>query len=154
MTKSQVIGALFVVIGLGIAAWGGRAVLRGLESRSWPVASGTILSSEVDSRRSNDRTRYRALVEYQYEVDGRIYIADRIRFGSVWGDRRSAERTARRYPEDTEVEVRYDPDETREAVLEAGATWGGWAILGFGLVFGLIGLMAATGRLRGSGQSG
>jgi hypothetical protein len=77
------------LIGIGcvlIAAWcwlnGFRAIMRGLLSRTWPIASGEIGSARVVKKyNSKGREVLRYERQYSYSVDGTVYRGHRIRFG-------------------------------------------------------------------------
>jgi hypothetical protein len=82
---------------------------------------------------------YRALVTFEYEVDGRRYLSDTITFGDYSSSNRGlAERTAARYPIGADVQVFYDPDDPAVGVLERRAAFGTGLFFVVGIVFLLI----------------
>ena len=57
----------------------------------------------------------------------------------------------KRYPEGTDVEVHYDPDQPETAVLEVGIKGSNWMVLLFGLALsgsGVVGALFAWKRLN------
>ena len=109
---------------LPVAAWfyatmrleQGLAVL----SRSWPTAPGKIDTSAVSDRRTYRSGRLWALdVRYLYRVGGVDYTGTRLAFAPRWlGSQYTVDTLARRYAAGSAVDVRYDPDQPAEAVLE------------------------------------
>lgn len=59
-----------------------REVMRGMRSRSWPVADGIVRSSRVIKKLNSDADEVvRQELVYSYSVDGKTYRATRVRFG-------------------------------------------------------------------------
>lgn len=117
-------------LGLFVAAIGIVMVLWGLSQRSkanalvaaaqqWPMATGTITAAEI-LRGGTDRSRsYEPVVRYEYEVDGRKHVGDRLRPGYLKvGWRATAEGMLRPYPVGASVPVRYDPTDPDSSLLE------------------------------------
>ncbi|MBL4884939.1 MAG: DUF3592 domain-containing protein [Planctomycetaceae bacterium] len=154
-----IIGALFmgtifaVVGGCFMWFWGWPVLQMAKASQDWPSTNGSVLSSEVVSNRDNDGdTSYRPQIEYSYQVDGQDYQQGNIRYDGDWGSSNSsyAHKTVREYPIGKQVDIYYDPENVTEAVLEPGVTWASYSILGFGLIFFLVGsviLLGAGGSL-------
>ena len=97
-------------------------------SESWPTASATIVDSGIakvkkERRGSNGRKRmsdtdYVVEVRYAYEVGGRPYEGDRIRFGTKDYDNRSlATKALKQYPKGKKVQAYYDPEKPTRSVL-------------------------------------
>jgi len=109
---------------------------------TWPIVPGKVVSSGVEIERDSSdtgskRVLYRARIEYAYEVDGHRYRGTRVRFGVDLrsGSRERAEAQARRHPVDQEVDVRCDPADPTNAVLEPGVKGAPMLlVLGFGLI--------------------
>ena len=89
-------------------------------SRSWPTVPGKIDTSDVSERTSYRSGRFWALdVRYRYRVGGVDYIGTQLAFAPRWiGSQYTVDDLARRYGVGATVEVRYDPDQPDEAVLE------------------------------------
>ncbi len=109
---------------LPVAAWA-YATMRleqamAILSRSWPIVPGKIDTSDVSERRSYRSGRFWALdVRYVYCVNGMDCVDTRLAFAPRWiGSQYIVDSLARRYPVGAAVDVRYDPDQPDEAVLE------------------------------------
>ena len=109
---------------LPIAAWA-YATMR-LEqtlaalSRSWPAVPGQIDMSDVSQKLTYRSGRLWALdVRYVYRVGDLDYVGIRLAFAPRWlGSQYTVDALARRYAIGATVDVRYDPDQPDEAVLE------------------------------------
>jgi len=99
--------------------------------KRWPVARGRVLSSKVEEFRADAgsgnfggsrgrMTLYRAVVVYEYEVDGKVFRGDRIAQspGMSRGVADFAEKVVQRYASGSAVDVRFNPKRPGEAVLE------------------------------------
>jgi Protein of unknown function (DUF3592) len=90
----------------------------GIVSRRWSSAPGRIMHSSVINRkgRYNLANYY---VRYEYEVRGRKYTGDRVRFGgAINANPADARSTVFRYPKDREVIVFYHPRRPNVSTLE------------------------------------
>jgi len=114
---------VFLAIGVltvGSCVWDG---YRGLRSRSWPIADGIILASEIREANSVDGGHlYRYVITYQFKVRESDYFGHRLYFG----DRLElpvsfvARRYRRRHMAGTSVSVFYNPKSPVESVLQPG----------------------------------
>jgi hypothetical protein len=92
------------------------------------------------------RENFEPLVEYSYNVDGRIFQGTRIYSLSVTSSlRSSAERFASQYQVGSQVEVFVDPTYSRESVLKPG---GHPSFLPMMLAFALLPLIAGIAMLQ------
>lgn len=133
MTLSEGLGIAFGLL-VGNVAWIGavRDLVRGRASRGWPKVAGEIVSSERDT----DAEGYGVRIAYRYEVDGRSFQGDRLRFGFVDFDRSSSQRAAvERYAPGSRVEVAVHPSDPKLATLETGNGYEPYLFLVFGLAF-------------------
>lgn len=148
-------GGIFFLVGAGLCLFLGVPTLSGAKaSESWPTVDGVVIESRVESKRSsgkNNGTTYKAIVVYDYEVDGQPYSSGRIWFGSDISTSNQAQmrNTTKQYPKGQTVKVHYDPENPLEAVLQPGAFWSSYFMIVFGSVFAFIGgavlLVAAFG---------
>lgn len=113
---------LLVVIGLvltlrGICGWH-----RAVASKYWPAARGVVIKSWLGSETATEDTDEVPYdVIYEYEVAGRGYLANVIRFGSPkQADPSWAREIAARYPVGASVTAYYNPRRPQVAVLERG----------------------------------
>jgi hypothetical protein len=102
-----------------------RAVAKAKASETWPTTPGKVLSSQVIEEESRDReggssTWYNPVVTYSYSAGGETLKSSRIRFANMReSSRKKAEAIAGRYPEGSMPVVRYNPENSSEAVLES-----------------------------------
>ena len=156
---SKLIAILILFSGLMllIAAgwWGTLHLSKCGENRAaanWPTASGTIIRSELKSRRGSRGRRYSADMAYRFvePTSGRPVQSRRIMIPSVPGTARlKAERIVRTYPNGAAVTVYYDPADPTNSVLEPGWSWPVAAAVALSFpIFCLGGLLVIAGALR------
>jgi hypothetical protein len=90
-------------------------------SKNWPATTGKIIASGIEPRRSSEGgTTYVPVVQYQYVIDGRTYMGNRITFGNQvgYGWTNMAQKQVDQYPPGGNVAVFYNPNEPAMAVLE------------------------------------
>lgn len=142
MTINAIAGLFFTIVGVVILTSTAVNFVYALLSRRWPHTPGTVLASRLESGKGVDGEVFRADVSYRYTVNGEEFVGSRTRFGDriqlSW--RGAAMRVVRRYRVGTAVDVRYDPDDPADAVLEAGVNWYILASWIFGGFFTLIGV--------------
>ncbi len=90
----------------------------GIVSRRWSSTLGRIMhSSVINSKGRYNLAKY--YVRYSYEVRGRKYTGDRVRFGgNINFNSTHARSTISRYPKDREVVVFYHPHHPNISTLE------------------------------------
>lgn len=154
-TKSKyliaiVVGCVFVVAGFfGVILYAIPTALEASASGSWPTTAGVITRSEVNEYRSSGKVTYSPTVVYDYQFAGESLTSDQIGFGGDWAmEKDDVERLlASTYPIGGEVTVFFNPDNPKQAALEAGMTWTSLLPLGLGCAFMVIGgLVAAQNR--------
>jgi hypothetical protein len=144
---------LLGVVWTGGFAWAHlRAVGKAKAAETWPTAVGTIHSAAVVEEESTDRegnssTWYNPVVAYSYSVAGRTFESKRLRFGNYRRASRSkAEAMLAPYRAGGTAQVRYNPEQPGECVLEtvkpgpiyAIMAAGGLIWIGVGLYFGSL----------------
>ncbi|MBK8988939.1 MAG: DUF3592 domain-containing protein [Chloroflexi bacterium] len=143
---------IFIAVGIGLFIWGLNVLQKAQASQDWPTADGTIISATVREDRDDDGTSYFADVTYQYTAADRRHSSDNVSFGQYGGSSRHAEGIVARYPVGQRVTVYYDPDDPMTAVLEPGANFGSYLLVGMGALFIgvalLVGLFSLFGILR------
>jgi hypothetical protein len=89
-------------------------------SRSWPTVPGKIDASDVRMKRSYRSGRLYALdVRYVYRVKDLDYVGIRLAFAPRWlSSEYTVNTLAQRYAPGATVDVRYDPDQPADSVLE------------------------------------
>ncbi len=115
----QQIFALLILSGglvaLAHVAWTARKVQ---EAQQWPSVKGHVTASEI--RRGNGKNAgYRARIRYTYVVDEREHVGRRFALGGELNASSPdpVEERCTRYPEGSEPEVYYDPENPSDACL-------------------------------------
>jgi len=135
-----VLGVIFLIVGLV-------ATKRAKAAQSWPSMPGTVVRSEVVRHESTDEdgsssVSYEPVVEYEYSVMGQPFTARRIAFGANTFHYKKAAEIAARYPAGGRVNVYYNPDKPKDAVLETTASGSKlFIILGAGLLAATVVVM-------------
>jgi len=145
------LGLFVAFVGLLVGAWSLRAHRRAktqVESaKSWARSPGRILASRVEMRQAGtgrgSYAYYVPLVSYTYAAAGREREGTRLRFGMpTFRSSAGAEAALASYPQDAEVEVRYDPNAPDESVLDP-STVGSSLKIGF-VLSGIVLVVGAT----------
>jgi len=133
----KIMGFVFVGVGIVMSVVGITMLIYAWESVHWPTTKGTIVASKVVKNLDSDNgTTYRTEVLYRYSVEGKTYTGHRISFpGPGFGASGYAQSIANRYPKAKEVSVHYKPDKPGKSILEPGADWTSYLLLGGGVVF-------------------
>lgn len=102
-----------------------RLLYKSIQSKYWRQTEGVITKSELyKSEGDGDRSvSYEPLVEYQYEVDGKLYKSKRLYFGSSIGSpfkKRKSQKYVNKFPADTKATVYYNQLNIKQSVLEIG----------------------------------
>jgi len=135
-----IFGTFWTAIVLGFDAFIIYSMVRQGATADWPSTTGRVLRSEIASHDDGDGTTYSAEIEYEYEVGGRRYESDRIRFAGFTStsDRDFVERTVSRAPVGGSVPVYYNPEDPSEAVLTSGVAGEDFFIILFLTPFNVI----------------
>lgn len=145
---------LLYLVGLAVIAgvwfFHFRSARKAASSANWPTAQGTIQASsvrenlETDSEGDNERAFY-PNVHYAWSAGGQSYTGDRIVFGgkSRFTRESDAKAVCDRYPQGSQVAVRYNPANPQEAVLESKKPSLGTPII-FSVVVAIFTLIAAA----------
>jgi hypothetical protein len=141
-----VLTAAISLVGLLLLSVSYRAKKRSgqIEIENWSIAGGKVLSlhlinSQPDAAAGNGET-YDPLVEYVYVVDDAEYRGNRVFPGkSASLTRTAAQEILDKYPLNSFVPVRYNPEDPSESALEAESprmtrvNTLGWIFTGFGV---------------------
>ena len=141
-------GGVFVLGGLVFLIGTSWFALRLEASRTWPQVQAQVVSSELGFRMDSDHDRFvDPSVTYRYNIGGQTYIGDRVSFGS--GDAAWSQSRVNAYPVDRVIDVRVNPKDPTDAVIEPGGRgWERFLPLG-GLVPLGVGIsLILTGRRR------
>ena len=146
--------SIFVVVGFVVMGFGINSLSNARASESWPSTEGVVISSTVDSHRSQDTgTTYSAEINYEYSVNNETLNSNSIKFGKVsTGNPSDARKYVNKYPAGQSVKVYYNEEDPYEAVLEPGVHASTWFLPVFGAVFALFGSgFVAIGFFMGRG---
>lgn len=129
------VGALFGAIGIFL-------LVRSWQSRSWPQAIGTVVSSKVEQYYDRGTLMFRPEVTYRYSVSGHEYVSSQRVLGGEGGTNwpAPAEEVVGRYPTGANVSLRYDARNPATAVLEPAQYRGPLVFTGIGSLLLLLGL--------------
>ncbi len=101
-----------------------RLLYKSLQSENWSQTDGIITKSELYKYGGGDSSvTYEPLVEYQYEVNGKIYKSKRLYFGSSIGSsfkKRRSQKYVNKFPTDTKITVYYNELNIKQSVIETG----------------------------------
>ncbi len=107
---------------------------RAKQIATWPTTKGRIVTSRTEefreSMRSSNTGRsskmYRTFVEYRYEVDGREYHSTQLAIGAKLSSssKALADAVTAKYKEGSTIDVRYDPNDVSQAVVQTGFAGG------------------------------
>jgi hypothetical protein len=90
-------GLPFLLIGVGIGAWGVRSWLLYAQSGSWTQVAATVRAVEFVEQPDTHGSTYSVEVTYEYEYEGKTYTGHRV--GILGGRSSSYETNQRRYKE-------------------------------------------------------
>ena len=119
LARSTVIAwrVLLVAISLGFLGVATRDHVTGVSAREWLTTEGIVLESYVvrGGGVPATMTTLMPVVNYQYHVAERRYVASTVRIGDYlpWAPAR-----VQAYPETKRVQVYYDPEKPQRAVLD------------------------------------
>lgn len=145
-SKICLIGGIILLLAAPIAAIGiWSKVSEARASANWPTVTGTVRDSSVKEVEPN--MSYRAVVHYNYTVDGQIQLSDQISAGLADSSTSSAaEAIVARFPAGSKVTVHYDPADSTRSYLDTG---GNYAALIAPVIIAALGLaLLRLGRPR------
>ncbi|MEI2611155.1 MAG: DUF3592 domain-containing protein [Candidatus Promineifilaceae bacterium] len=140
---------VFGAVGLGLFIGGALSFRAALSTQSWPTTEGRITSAQIYEDSDEDGTSYGLNVSYNYTVNDQRYTGTRIELTDYSSSRNYAEGLAEKYPVEAVVTVHYDPADPTKSVLETGANWVQYLLMGMGCCFGLMPLFMIPSLLRG-----
>ncbi|MEM0925446.1 MAG: DUF3592 domain-containing protein [Planctomycetota bacterium] len=121
---------------------------------TWPSVEGYVTRNAVDSQthrriRKPTTTTYDVTVKYVYTVDGEVHSCQRVTFGGINRSSESyVERLRTQYPFGKRVDVRYNPKNPAEAVLETEVTTWTRVNIGVGIVGPVLGVLLIIWTLK------
>jgi hypothetical protein len=132
-SPTGVIGFCFLTA-MALVAFGffAHTMYEGWASRPWPVADGMVLSSEVRTHTTENRTSYSPIIHYKYQVHGKWYTGSRLAFGFSNRSREASSDIVEGYAAGTSIPVHYDPNQPENSVLQPGVHSINWLAFVFG----------------------
>ncbi|MZR62413.1 DUF3592 domain-containing protein [Alcanivorax sp. DP30] len=139
-------GGIFLLAGLAVMFFVAVIpVAKYMESGSWERAPATVLSSNLNSHRSDGSTTYNVSGSYRYRYNGVEYTSNQVsqysgsdNFGDYW--QQLHRKLSRARANNRTILAWVNPDDPAEAYLDRTFRWG--SVI-FGLVFG--GIFALVG---------
>jgi hypothetical protein len=145
-------GVAAVILGV-FNTWGILQLYDATRSYNWPHVTGTIVSSAARSKlmkgRHGEFITHWPDVQYEYVVDDRRFVSDRIMFTHRGFSKSETERLVDSYPVHKIIAVYFDPRNPTSAVLQPGIWWLFFPILGFAIILMIAMLWIAYADLRG-----
>jgi hypothetical protein len=148
---------LLLVLGVFAASRALPEFLQAARARFWPTAPGVVVSSHVVEASAGRAStlRPKLALGYRFEVDGRSFEGSRLSFGADAGPATFdfARSAATRYPARSRVDVRFNPADPSDCVLEAKAAGAAWVfalVATAGLALGGLWMMEGVRILRES----
>ena len=140
---AKLFSSVFIIVGAAVLFFGIRSVLQAHASSGWPTTTGKVISSSVDSKRSDKGgTTYHAAVLYEFNVSGVVHSADDVAYGQYGSsDPSYARGLVNKYPAGREVTVYYSPNNADDCVLEPGISGKAFFLPAFGAVFFTVGVV-------------
>jgi hypothetical protein len=131
-----IFGSVFVLAGAPLAYFGVQSMMRSQASEDWPITTGMVTSSSIDSWTSGGRVNYSAKVLYEFRVNHVGYVSGRVSFSDHSSDDPAhAQAIMLRYPMGQGVAVHYSPADAQHCVLEPGVQAWSWVPVGMGALF-------------------
>jgi len=129
-----IVGAIALYIGVRDYLWSKNSV-------DWPHVKGEILSSYVKWDSASSDNGYRAIVEYDYSVNGQHYLGDKISFTyDGHATTHTAKMYVNQYSEGSTVKIYYSPKRPSVSVLEPGLRGDYWLVPAVGGSMFIVGL--------------
>ncbi|QWC18448.1 DUF3592 domain-containing protein [Halorubrum sp. 2020YC2] len=144
-----------LVLGLGIAGYGGYDYVRQSNAVDDAVAVETTVVDAEITRSEGRRFYYRASVEHTYEYQGGEYTSKQVFPGStrpMYTVRGDAQRVIEPYEPNVTATAYVDPDNPSRAFLERQTTFAPFKFIGFGGLLALLTTLHAIGA-RSPGQN-
>jgi hypothetical protein len=132
------LGLVLLVPAIVLLAVNGWQIVRGQQAWNWPKRIGTMTESYYLPKRRGVEWR----IAYDVEVAGQRYSNTRYQYG--WPD--LPPDFAGKHPAGSAIEVRVDPDDPRNATIEAGAARTSWGLAVIGAVLLVLAIVVLFAR--------
>jgi hypothetical protein len=122
-SKKSVI-AVFSFFLLLLLAWfiySAIGIIKAIETKSWPTTNGIVLSSEVKrGNNSKGSPKFEPVINYTYEIGSEEHSSNKYSSTIARGSSMWAKEIIVQYPDNSEIEVFYNPKNPKESVLDPG----------------------------------
>lgn len=155
--------AAYLLFSVCLIWGGGDMIFSGLKSwregdasTRWSIIQGRIRSASILPYEDRQRTRYRIYLRYTYHIGGATFESDQIYLNAVvtYDSMEQAREFLADYPKGVEVDVYFNPDDPRDAVLKPGRTAEGGSGVGMGVVLLMMGLFLMAKTFAGKKNRG
>jgi hypothetical protein len=139
---------IFALLGGGILATAIMLARRALASRTWPETTGRVTAVSVARVWLGRGSLHFPEVRYEYRVSDERLLGTRLGFAArlPWLSYGAAIYALQhQYPRGRTVTVRYNPSDSRDAVLEPGVRAGLRALIGTGVLLIVVACAALIG---------
>lgn len=114
---------------------------RAFKAENWATTEGMIVRSEIH-RAGGKATIYLPFIQYSYRVGKKDYSSDKVTFSHFASGKETADEIVAKYPEGSQVEVYYSPENPEQSVLDNKVPYyGNIGGIIIGLVFSVSGLV-------------
>ena len=149
----NVAGCLFCTLSGGfMGGYALRTLLKSRASARWPTVEGTVVGTEVTTRRGcKGATVDVAIVTYGYTVSGKEYTSKNFHFDEgpkQFSGKKLAEYHVSQYPAGASVTVHYNPNDPGEACLVTKSSLVVWGLFLLGLAMFAFGVCYAVHIVR------
>ncbi len=135
----------FTIIGLILIVTSARSLSRSYRAKQWAKTIGKILNVKVEERSIKGRNRklYQIVVSYEYVVNGKQHQSQQLFAGDngVANSRVLTEQRLRNYQPKADINIYYNPDKPKEALIEREIDSTTYSLLAIGSVLLLVGLV-------------
>jgi hypothetical protein len=135
------VGFCFLAFGFFFSLIGGYETYQGVKTKSWPAVEGKITHSKIESHlNKSSKRKYSINIEYTYMIGDFMHRGENLRYGdNTYSSQYEANQAQRPWLKGKKVKVFYDPENPESSVLKTGMGLS-WLVVGFGMVFVILGL--------------
>ena len=149
MPSDLIANILFTIGGAAVTFYYIREAIRGLDSKRWPTANGTVIASDM-SNVYYDTVTYFPHIKYEYIFESEKFSSSKLAFGTDLGlmSKKRTEQFLLTYKVGTVVKVYYHPKNPKLSVLRPGLSPNLLSLLiggGIGLLFLISGISKLIG---------
>ena len=129
---------LFQAVSVYLMVIGFKQAKTAFDSYGWTRTGGKIISSQLVTTSNNDGDPlYQEKIIYEYSALGRTFQSDQIYSGATTATSKeeSKQKIVDKYPAGKDVDVYYDADDPKTAVLERGVHFNSVIVFLMGLLF-------------------